>query len=244
MANFKGYIYKFTSTIDPIKCYIGKTFHIGSRLNNHLTGRGNTSSLQKALNLYGITCFTFEILYVREADTIEELNTVLNELEKYSIDKYDSFNSGYNDTKGGSGSLGYSPSDEIRELVSNKLRGHKVSEETRKKLSLSHRGFKHSEESINKMKIAFKNRSQEVELYRKRRLKEHLSSLTEEDIRMRANKCKKPIIQYSVEGEFMREWDSATDAASFYNTNKVNITKCCLGKNKTSIGYIWKYKEE
>lgn len=144
MANFKGYIYKFTSTIDPIKCYIGKTFHIGSRLNNHLTGRG----------------------------------------------------------------------------------------------------FKHSEESINKMKIAFKNRSQEVELYRKRRLKEHLSSLTEEDIRMRANKCKKPIIQYSVEGEFIREWDSATDAASFYNTNKVNITKCCLGKNKTSIGYIWKYKEE
>lgn len=227
MANFKGYIYKFTSTIDPIKCYIGKTFHIGSRLNNHLTGRGNTSSLQKALNLYGITCFTFEIPYVREADTIEELNTVLNELEKYSIDKYDSFNSGYNDTKGGSGSLGYSPSDEIRELVSNKLRGHKV-----------------SEESINKMKIAFKNRSQEVELYRKRRLKEHLSSLTEEDIRMRANKCKKPIIQYSVEGEFIREWDSATDAASFYNTNKVNITKCCLGKNKTSIGYIWKYKEE
>lgn len=48
MANFKGYIYKFTSTIDPIKCYIGKTFHIGSRLNNHLTGRGNTSSFQKA----------------------------------------------------------------------------------------------------------------------------------------------------------------------------------------------------
>ena len=195
MANFKGYIYKFTSTIDPIKCYIGKTFHIGSRLNNHLTGRGNTSSLQKALNLYGITCFTFEILYVREADTIEELNTVLNELEKYSIDKYDSFNSGYNDTKGGSGSLGYSPSDEIRELVSNKLRGHKVSEEARKKLSLSHRGFKHSEESINKMKIAFKNRSQEVELYRKRRLKEHLSSLTEEDIRMRVLYLFTPVIK-------------------------------------------------
>ena len=244
MANFKGYIYKFTSTIDPIKCYIGKTFHIGSRLNNHLTGRGNTSSFQKALNLYGITCFTFEILYVREADTIEELNTILNELEKYSIDKYDSFNNGYNDTKGGSGSLGYSPSDEIRESVSNKLRGHKVSEKTRKKLSLSHRGFKHSKESINKMKIAFKSRSQEVELYRKKRLKEHLSSLTKEDIMMRANKCKKPIIQYSIEGEFIREWESATDVAPFYNINKVNITKCCLGKNKTSMGYIWKYKEE
>ena len=43
MADFKGYIYKFTSTIDPIKCYIGKTFHIGSGLNDHLTGRGNTS---------------------------------------------------------------------------------------------------------------------------------------------------------------------------------------------------------
>ncbi len=102
MANFKGYIYKFTSLIDPSKCYIGKTFHIGSRLNNHLTGRGNTSSF----------------------------------------------------------------------------------------------------------------------------------------------KCKKPIIQYNLDGEFIREWESATDAASFYNINKVNITKCCLGKNKTSNGYIWKYKEE
>lgn len=244
MANFKGYIYKFTSLIDPSKCYIGKTFHIGSRLNNHLTGRGNTSSFQKALDLYGITSFTFEILYVREAETIEELNIILNELERYSIDKYDSFNNGYNDTKGGSGSLGYSPSDEIRELVSNKLRGHKVSKETREKLSLSHRGFKHSKESINKMKIAFKNRSQEVESYRKKRLKEHLSSLTEEDIMTRASKCKKPIIQYNLDGEFIREWESATDAASFYNINKVNITKCCLGKNKTSNGYIWKYKEE
>lgn len=244
MANFKGYIYKFTSLIDPSKCYIGKTYHIGSRLNNHLTGRGNTSSFQKALDLYGITSFTFEILYVREAETIEELNIILNELERYSIDKYDSFNNGYNDTKGGSGSLGYSPSDEIRELVSNKLRGHKVSKETREKLSLSHRGFKHSKESINKMKIAFKNRSQEVESYRKKRLKEHLSSLTEEDIMTRASKCKKPIIQYNLDGEFIREWESATDAASFYNINKVNITKCCLGKNKTSNGYIWKYKEE
>lgn len=244
MANFKGYIYKFTSLIDPSKCYIGKTFHIGSRLNNHLTGRGNTSSFQKALDLYGITSFTFKILYVREAPTIEELNKTLNELEKFSIDKFDSFNNGYNDTKGGLGSLGYSPSDEVKELVSVKLKGHKVSEETRKKLSESHKGFKHSKESIDKMKEAFKNRSKESELYRKNKLKEHLSSLTREDIMTRASKCKKPIIQYNLDGEFIREWESATDAASFYNINKVNITKCCLGKNKTSNGYIWKYKEE
>lgn len=163
MANFKGYIYKFTSLIDPSRCYIGKTFHIGSRLNNHLIGRGNTSSFQKALDLYGITSFTFKILYVREAPTID------------------------------------------------------------------------------KMKEAFKNRSKESELYRKNK---HLSSLTREDIMTRASKCKKPIIQYNLDGEFIREWESATDAASFYNINKVNITKCCLGKNKTGNGYIWKYKEE
>lgn len=244
MANFKGYIYKSTSLIDPSKCYIGKTFHIGSRLNNHLTGRGNTSSFQKALDLYGITSFTFEILYVREASTIEELNEILNELERLSIDKFNSFNNGYNDTKGGLGSLGYSPSDEIKELISTKLKGHKVSEETRKKLSESHKGFKHSKESIDKMKKAFKNRSKESELYRKSKLKEHLNSLTKEDIIARASKCKKPIIQHNLDGEFIREWESATDAASFYNINKVNITKCCLGKNKTSNGYIWKYKEE
>jgi hypothetical protein len=46
-----------------------------------------------------------------------------------------------------------------------------------------------------------------------------------------------------LDGDFVKEWDSATDAALFYGINKVNITKCCLGIQKTSMGYIWKYKE-
>lgn len=55
---------------------------------------------------------------------------------------------------------------------------------------------------------------------------------------------KKPILQYSTAGEFIKEWDSATDAARFYNKRKSDIYTCCKGKQQTAYGYKWKYKEE
>lgn len=243
MPNFTGYIYKFTSKISG-KSYIGKTFHLGSRLNNHIQGRGNTSLFQEALNNDGITSFTFEILYCISNDDLEKLNKSLYKLEQDSIQSFDTFNNGYNKTLGGAGYLGYSPSDEMKEIISSKLKGHSPSQESRRKMSESHKGFKHSEESISKMRESFKNRSQEKEDYRKQKLRQYLQSLTDEDIRRRAEKCKKPVLQYSTSGELIKEWKSATDVASFFNINKVNITKCCSGVQKTSIGYIWKYKED
>lgn len=49
------------------------------------------------------------------------------------------------------------------------------------------------------------------------------------------------IKQYGLEGNFIKEWNSATDAAKFINKKPNNITSCCSGNKKTAYGFIWKY---
>lgn len=56
-------------------------------------------------------------------------------------------------------------------------------------------------------------------------------------------KQRKPILQYTKEGEFIREWDSITTVSKELNLNKVNICMCCKKKLKTAYGFIWRYKE-
>ena len=53
-------------------------------------------------------------------------------------------------------------------------------------------------------------------------------------------KIKKPILQYDLEGNLVREWPSATDVGKEV---KSNICMCLKGKQKTALGCIWKYKE-
>lgn len=50
----------------------------------------------------------------------------------------------------------------------------------------------------------------------------------------------KPILQYSLEGDFIREWPSQLDV---YKTLKLDINNCLKQRYKTSGGFQWKYKE-
>ena len=55
----------------------------------------------------------------------------------------------------------------------------------------------------------------------------------------------KPILQYDLDGNFIREFTSITEACYvvFNDTSKnPNITQCCRGKTKTAYGFKWKYK--
>jgi hypothetical protein len=52
-----------------------------------------------------------------------------------------------------------------------------------------------------------------------------------------------PIIQFSIEGEFIREWTGASEASYVLNIDSSAITKCCRGKQLTYKGYKWKYKD-
>ncbi len=50
----------------------------------------------------------------------------------------------------------------------------------------------------------------------------------------------KPVLQYSLNGDFIREWSSYKDAALAYGLNRGNISNCVLGRAKCYGGYMWK----
>ena len=56
-----------------------------------------------------------------------------------------------------------------------------------------------------------------------------------------ASSNKKPILQFTLDGEFVREWPSTTDVGKEFIKG---INHCLRGRNKTAYNYIWKYKNE
>ena len=56
----------------------------------------------------------------------------------------------------------------------------------------------------------------------------------------------KPVIQLSLQGEFIKEWESGAKIREFYNLKPAdsNISKCCSGKCKSYIGFMWVRKED
>ena len=50
----------------------------------------------------------------------------------------------------------------------------------------------------------------------------------------------KPILQYDLDGNFIREWECASDVGKEV---KSNICHCLKGKLPSAYGFVWKYKE-
>ena len=60
----------------------------------------------------------------------------------------------------------------------------------------------------------------------------------------RSNPHKKPITQLDLEGNIIKHWDSINEARDFYNyKSEMGIIGTCKGRQNSSGGYIWKYKE-
>lgn len=53
-------------------------------------------------------------------------------------------------------------------------------------------------------------------------------------------KIRKPVKQYTKEGEFIKEYSSMLEAAQELGIDRGTISKCVAGKRKTAGGYIWK----
>lgn len=50
---------------------------------------------------------------------------------------------------------------------------------------------------------------------------------------------KKPVLQYTPDGKFVKKWDSIAEIEKFYNCNRTGIANCLSGKNKTSFNFVW-----
>lgn len=58
----------------------------------------------------------------------------------------------------------------------------------------------------------------------------------------RANTQKKVVYQYTLEGEFVKQYIPLTSVRDFGYCHKT-VNDCCLNKTKTSFGYFWSYQQ-
>ena len=58
------------------------------------------------------------------------------------------------------------------------------------------------------------------------------------------NRKRRAVLQYDIEGNFIKEFKSLADASKETNSNKVSIGKVCMGTRLTAGGYTWKYRDE
>jgi hypothetical protein len=66
--------------------------------------------------------------------------------------------------------------------------------------------------------------------------------ISEEAKKKMGNNQKLPILQYDLQGNFIKEWDGIIDATKAVGKHSTNIMRCCQGKFKQAYGFIWKYK--
>ena len=53
----------------------------------------------------------------------------------------------------------------------------------------------------------------------------------------------RPVLQYTITGNFIKEYKSLREAAiNIGAKSTAGIQSCCVGRLKSSMGYIWKYK--
>lgn len=56
-----------------------------------------------------------------------------------------------------------------------------------------------------------------------------------------SKKLSKPVLQYTLDGEFVREWKSTIECGR-NGYDQGHVAACCRGKLKTYKGFIWEYK--
>ena len=58
----------------------------------------------------------------------------------------------------------------------------------------------------------------------------------------RNEKISKPVLQYDLLGNFIREWPSMIKVEEELGIDQGNISHCCIGNRKSAGGFIWKFK--
>lgn len=129
-------VYKILNTITD-KCYIGISKHCQERIKQHIRelkhNKHTNKHLQSSWNKYGENCFVCSVIEKFDLSEIDKNHVLIREI--YWISFYDSYKNGYNQSRGGDGSIFVQFSDERNAKISRKNRGRKCPWNTR---SLAH----------------------------------------------------------------------------------------------------------
>ena len=208
------------------KFYVGSAKKLNSRKMQHLNllrkNKHANTYLQNSYNKNGEENFTFVVI-----EKVEDENK-LTEREQYWIDTLDATNKeiAYNICPTANSMLGYKHSED----TINKLKKYEG------ELSPFY-GKHHTEETKNKISIKNSNPSDET------REKHRQAALNQSpEARKKIAEAKfKSVIQLTLEGEFVRKWNSIKEACDTLCFQQSSISTCCANKNnvKQHKGFIW-----
>lgn len=243
-------IYKITNPKGKI--YIGYSKNIEGRFEHYKRlSCKKQRKLYNSLKKYGPTSHNFEV--------IEECNLVdLNKREIYWIKIFNSVEMGLNLTYGGEGNI---PSLETRKRMSESHKGKNVSKEVGNKISKGKTNhIMYTDEWREKISESLKGRDVSWGSKISKTTKGRPSPFTGKKHTVETKKNmseyrkstykntdkKRKVFQYDIKGSFIKEWDSITEAEIAChpkNKRSTNIVSCCLGKQKSAYGFVWKYEK-
>lgn len=220
MDNNKYCVYMHTNEINGKK-YIGQTSQtLKQRCGNNGKAYVGCPYFYRAIIKYGWNNFKHEILF--ENLSFDEANQKEDEMIKFynTTDK----NNGYNLKGGGANPI---PNTETRQLIREKVSGE----------NNGFYGKHHSPETLKRLSEAKKGKykGNENPNYGKK----HTQEAKE---KMRTSRKGKHILQYDLNGNFIKEWGYMSLAIKELHLDKRSLQRACKGILKTTGGYIWKYK--
>ena len=145
-----------------------------------------------------------------------------------------------------------------RRIAMSKLKtGSHLSEETKEKLRQANLGKKYSKEVIqkrvNKMKGVKRPQTAEKmkEMWSNGTFKgntgkkgsEKQKEIARKNQYIAANAVKRPVLQFTKDGDFVAEYESCNDAIRAIGKPNAKISEVCSGKRKSTYGFVFKYKE-
>lgn len=216
IENKKGIIYKATN-LKTNETYIGATTKsIEERKNDHIqkSDKGKGYKFHNAISTYGANSFRWD-----QIDSASDNNELAAKEIKY-ISDYDTLENGYNSDKGGG----------IRKTIYQyNLDGTLIN--TFEDLTSAGNSIDARKQDISRACWSVNHT-----------LKGYLWSYEFKELFIPQTDCrKKEVIQYSLGGNKLAHYVSASEASRKTGISKTCITRCCRGEREQTGGFLWRY---
>lgn len=251
---YKGIIYKYKSPSG--KYYIGQTLHEKNRRRDFLNENKDYSGpkINSARNKYGVLNFDYEVIFRVESKIQSEVHEILNDKEIQYIELFDSLDNGYNLDVGGK-SASYTRTEETKKKNSEATRKYfenNPSHTAREVVQYSIEGLYIDEwDSARSAAEALQKEGSTITNVCKRkrnhsngfiwRYKEEVTVNGEVLERIdvsNINASITPVKQYTLDGKFVKQWRTVTEAAEELGYSIGNFSTYCNGrKNHVYKGF-------